>query len=42
VIQRLTPELVEKANTGNGTYDGRAFGLVGHYKSVTKKNITQR
>ena len=32
MIQRLTPELVEKANTGNGTFDGRAFGLVGHYK----------
>jgi hypothetical protein len=32
VIQRLTPELVEKANTGNATFDGRAFGLVGHYK----------
>jgi hypothetical protein len=42
VIQRLTPELVEKANTGNGTYDGRAFGLVGHYKKCYEEKYNTK
>jgi hypothetical protein len=42
VIQKLTPELVEKANTASGSFDGRAFGLVGHYKKCYEEKYNTK
>lgn len=42
MIQRLTPELVDKANSGNQTADGRAFGLVTHYQKCYEAKYNKK
>lgn len=42
MIQKLTPELVEKANSGNQTADGRAFGLVTYWKKCYEAKYNKK